>query len=110
NGRLVEEEHFGFVDQRTSDHETLLLAARHLVDLRTRLVRNAELFEEGGGSLLCFLPRDAEVGRVKEEILLDVEAAIGVGALGHDADAPAYPNGVGHDVRAGDPRRDRKST
>ena len=48
--RLVEEDHLRLVDQRARDHETLLLSAGHLVDLRVRLVGDAELLEQRIGA------------------------------------------------------------
>src|SRR4029079_2371837 len=100
HGRFVDEDDVGLVNERASDHEALLLPARESVDLLVHLVLHAELLEQGFGASRRFAARESEVGRVEDEILDHVEAAIGIGALRNDANAQSYTYRIVDDVSA----------
>jgi len=100
--RLVEEEDRWLVDQRARDHEPLLLSTAQLVDFRLRFVGNFEPFEQRRRATSGLARVDPEIGGVVDQILPNIERAIGIGTLRDDADALPYTDAVAHDVRAGD--------
>src|SRR5262249_3720064 len=102
--RLVEEDDARLVNEGARDHETLLLAARHFVDLGLRLVGDAQLLEQLHGPRHRLRRANAEVGRVELEVLDDVQAAVRIRTLRHDPDAPPHAHGVGAYVRSADQR------
>ena len=62
--------------------------------LALRRLRDGELLEERiARSRGAAASRNAEIGRVKHQVLEDVEAAIGIRPLRHDADALAHGDG-----------------
>ena len=104
DGRLVEEEDLGLVDERARDHQALLLPARQVLDARLAAVAEAHAREDLLGALARHRAREAEVGGVEDQVLQHRQPAVGIGALGHDPDAPAHGHRPRDDVLAGDQR------
>ena len=96
DGRLVEKDHLRLMEQRAGDHQPLLLAARQVLDLRGGLAQDLELLQQGHRPCRRDAGGHAVVGAVKDEVLDDVEPAIGIRPLRHHANAATH----GHILRA----------
>ena len=101
---LVEEQHAWLVNERPRDHEALLLTARQLIDLRVRLLADAESVEQFMAPPGRGAEGHSEIRGVEFEVLDDGQAAVGIRPLRHDANPLPHAHVVARHVGARDTR------
>ena len=81
-GRLVEDEHPGFVEKSSREHESALHAARKRHDGRVPLLAKGDEVEQLVGAAGGLVGRDTEIAAVDDEILRTVKSGSRLSSCG----------------------------